>query len=377
MPIASSEPAPAIVPPTPAIPESAVGLPITPPAPGPAKDVTFNVRGRVQADSISVTQSAKDKLLYGNFDNAVGFRRARIGAEGTANENTRWVAEWDFASGSINFKDMFVAINHLPFLGEVRVGRFFEPFSLEAATSTNLFPLVERSSQFALDPARNWGVAIFSHTEDQKWIIQAGAFKSGSNHDTGGDIGDGNDMAYDARVVWLPWFDDGEDSFRLWHIGGAVSQRYAKDDMVTYNQGPQSNLLSSGDDQPFIPFVPTISIPATQNQLFNVQTVLALGPLSFQAEWSATHVDQIGGGPVNFQGAYVLASYFLTGEHRNYNRDFGTFLPPTVRQPFACVDGAGGIRGPGAWELVARLAYVNFDSPNLRPAPMGYPLAIA
>src|SRR5262249_2151671 len=152
---------------------------------------------------------------------------------------------------------------------------------------------------------RNWGVAVYSYTDNQRLFIQAGAFKSGTDN-TGTDIGDGNDLAYTARVVGLPWYEESDDSFRLLHVGGAASQRYAKDNTVTFNQGPQSSLLQSGSDNPRTPYVPSVLIPANQYQLYNLQSALVLGPLSFQAEWTGTRVEQIGGGPVNLHGGYVF-----------------------------------------------------------------------
>jgi len=338
------------------------------------KDPAFKLRGRVEADAITVNQSEKDKALFGDFQNAVGFRRLRLGSEGTAGEQTRWVAEVDFAGGNVAIKDAFVAINHLPFLREVRVGHIAEPFSLEGQTRSVWFPFTERSPAFTLDPARNWGAGIFSYTEDRRLFIQAGAFRSGTDN-TGTDIGDGNDWAYTARVVGLPWYEEGDDTLHLLHVGGAASQRYAKNNTVSFNQGPQSSLLQSGTDSPRTPFVPSVSIPANQYQLYNLQSALVLGALSFQAEWNVARVEQTGGGPVVLQGGYILASYFLTGEHRTYNREVGTFWEPTVRRPFACTDGPTAVaQGPGAWELTARLAYLDFDSPNLAPGPDGLPV---
>jgi phosphate-selective porin OprO and OprP len=235
------------------------------------------------------------------------------------------------------------------------------------------FPFTERSPAFSLDPARNWGVGVYSHTDDKQLVIQAGAFRSGTSNSTGEDSGNQNDWAFDARVVWVPWFDDAEDSWGLLHFGGAVSQRNAKNDTVTFNQGPQSSLLQGGSDNENVPFAPKITLKANQNQLYNLQTALVVGPLSFQAEWNATQVEQLTGGNVFFQGGYLLASYFLTGEHRNYNREFGTFWEPTVHSPFACMDGRGGIRGTGAWELAARLAYMNYDNSNLPLGSNGLP----
>lgn len=367
-------PAPADRPTDAATPEPpAVGLP-QPKESKEDKGPTFKLRGRVEADSVTVSQSEKDKVLFGDFQNAVGFRRLRLGSEGTAGEQTRWVAEFDFAGGNVAVRDAFVAVNHLPYLGEIRVGHILEPFSLEGQTRSVWFPFTERSPAFTFDPSRNWGVAFYSHTDDQRLFVQGGLFKSGTDG-TGTDVGDQNDLAYTARVVYLPWYEDAADSFRLLHVGGAASQRYAKDNTVTFNQGPQSSLLQSGTDNPRTPFVPTVSIPANQYQLYNLQSALVLGPLSFQAEWSGTRVEQIGRGPVSLNGWYVLASYFLTGEHRSYNREFGTFSEQSVRRPFVCTDGPTAIaQGLGAWELTARLAYLDFDNSNLPPGPNGLPV---
>jgi phosphate-selective porin OprO/OprP len=322
------------------------------------------LRGRIEADAIMVDQDEKNKLLYGNFLNAVGFRRVRLGAEGTAGEQVHWVGELDFADGVLALKDAFVGLKKLPLLREARVGHQLEPFSLEGHTSSVWFPFAERSPGMSLDPARNWGVSVLSYLDDQRVIFQAGAFRSATDIN-GADVGDGNDMAYTGRIVVLPMYEEIGESMQLLHIGGAASQRYAKNDLVTFNQSPQSTLLQTGDN-PLIPFVPNIAIPATQSQLYNLQAALVLGPLSFQAEWNGANLDQIDGGPVLLQGAYVLVSYFLTGEHRAYNREVGTFARTRVIRPFICQDDSNGIgRGSGAWELTARWAGLDFDSSNL------------
>jgi phosphate-selective porin OprO/OprP len=339
--------------------------------PAAAASTTVKLRGRIEADAITVSQSPRNKAVFGDFENAVGFRRARLGAEGTAGEQARWVAEFDFAGGDVAFKNVFVAVRRLPAVGEVRVGHFVEPFSLEGQTPSTVFPLAERSPGFALDPARNWGVGAFSHSADERLTAQVGVFRSGTDN-TGTDAGDGTDLAVTARVTGLPWLDESGDGPRLLHVGGAVSQRYPKDDTIAFTSGPQSSLLQSNTDNPLSLFVRDLAIPATQTQLLNLQSALVLGPLSLQAEWTGQRVDQIGGSPVLFQAAYVLASYFLTGEHRAYDRAYGTFGGPKVRSPFVCTDGPGGVgAGPGAWELTARLAWLDLSDPDLPPGANG------
>ncbi|MFL5327565.1 MAG: OprO/OprP family phosphate-selective porin [Gemmataceae bacterium] len=331
------------------------------------KYLNFEMQGRIQADAIFVSQTPKDKAIVGDYQNVVGFRRARLGAKGDVGEQIHWVSEFDFAGGSIAFKDVYIAADQLPIVRQLRVGNFPEPFSLEGATSSNVFPFCERSPIMALDPARHWGVGFFSFTENERLTCQGGAFRSGSGND-GNDIGDGNDMAYTLRVTGLPYYDCDENSYRLIHIGGAVSQTFLKNDVFTLNQGPQTSLLKPVDN-PLSPFQPNLSLNASQYQLFNVQTATVCGPLSLQAEWTAADVDQVAGGPVFLNGCYVFGSWFVTGEHRQYSTKDGAFGMTQVHRPFVRMAGSHNLCcGPGAWELTARFAYSNFENSNI-PVP--------
>ncbi len=329
---------------------------------------TIALRGRINADAIVVSQSAKDRAILGNVPDATGFRRARLGAQGTVGEQVDWVAEFDFAGGAISFKDVYVGLSDLPIIRRFRVGHIVEPFSLEGNTSSNYFTFVERSPVMALDPAREWGVAFFSYTDNERATFAAGAFRSGTSNSSGDDISSGNDMQYTFRVTGLPWYDADSDGSYLLHLGAAFSQRRPPNNVVTIGQGPQNSLLTSSDN-PGSPFIPTITVPASAQQLYNLQAALVLDSLSFQAEWSATQIDQIGGGPVYLNGGYVFASLFLTGEYRQYDTKDGTFGMTTVRKPFMCARNKQfWPGGTGAWELVARFDYVNFNSGNIPPS---------
>jgi phosphate-selective porin OprO/OprP len=66
-------------------------------------------------------------------------------------------------------------------------------------------------------------------------------------------------------------------------------------------------------------------------------------------------------GAENLYGAYVYASYFLTGEHRNYNRTLGRFERVTPFENFWIVPGC---YGRGAWEAAVRWSYVDAKALN-------------
>jgi phosphate-selective porin OprO/OprP len=86
-----------------------------------------------------------------------------------------------------------------------------------------------------------------------------------------------------------------------------------------------------------------------------------MGPFSVQTEWTYNRVDGgQGQSSLNFWGGYAFASWFLTGEHRNYDHGKGRFN--RVR-PAANFNPAKG--DWGAWELAARYSYLDLDDQNV------------
>jgi phosphate-selective porin OprO/OprP len=318
--------------------------------------------GRINADTILVNQSARNKEIFGTVQNAVGFRRARLGAEGEVGPSVYWKAEFDFAGGNISFKDVFVGLKEIPVVRRLQIGHMSEPFSLEGNESSNDLPFVERTPAYELDPQRNWGVLALSYTDNERATCQFGFFRTGTSNSTGDDISNLNETAYDLRVTGLPWYDrDGE---YLMHIGGVVSIRTPANGEVVVGTGPQNSLLQFTDAP--ATFIQTITIPASQYQLYNLQWATVLGPLSLQAEWDAMNVQQPGGPPVFLNGYYAFASYFLTGEHREYVTKDGGFGGTRVLRPFVSLRNKGQLgSGPGAWEVTARFTYARFTNANI------------
>ena len=334
--------------------------------PGP----TLRLRGRIDADALGVTQSAGNKATFGDLNDLVGLRRARIGVEGNFTPDVRYIAEIDLASGNVVTRDVFVGLGQIRDEGEFKIGHMREPFSLEGGTSANTFAFMERSTINALDPARNWGVAYARCLPGEQATFATGVFQSGtdSNDFQGGD---GSDTAATGRLTWLPWNED--SGRRLMHLGVALSSRIPDRGIVVINQRPNSPLLDLGDSSAS-PFASTIRVPATFQQLFNAQWAVVNGPFSAQAEWYGTFIDQTGGGPIFYHGSYLSTSYFLTGDHRSYLTQSGIFGPVTVARPamrgFTSREHSQQL-GAGAWELTARASYLDFFDSNTPVGPQG------
>lgn len=343
------------------------------PPPNPVEEwlkPTVSMRGRIETDAIFAVQSAESKEIIGDLQNGYGFRRMRLGAQGTIGDAARWVSEVELAGGTPRLRDVFIGLTMFPAVREIRVGNFREPFSLEGNTSTNFMTFMERSPLNELDPTRNWGIAGYWWPDDERMTFVLGVFRDGTTNG-GQSEGDQDCWAVTSRITTLPIYDPNDDTFRVLHLGAAISLRSPRDGKVIFDPGRTSNLLTVSDN-PASPFLPAVIIPADGQQLFNLQAGWVNGPLSLQSEWFATTIQQPNAGNVFLHGCYFDASYFLTGEHRGYDRTRGAFDQVKVLRP-VLRDKTDARGGYGAIELTSRFAFADFNSPNLPPAEDGSP----
>lgn len=114
-------------------------------------------------------------------------------------------------------------------------------------------------------------------------------------------------------------------------------------------------------------FVDTGRYLADSFNLFGVESVYQSGPLSLQGEFMATGVNSVAG-PIWYTGAYGEIMYRLTGEHRGYDKRLASLKNPVPFTDFISFK-PGRIHGWGAWEIAARLSYVELRNPaRLVPA---------
>jgi phosphate-selective porin OprO/OprP len=330
---------------------------------------TFQLRGRIDTDSIWTTQSAGDIFAYGELGDVVGLRRARIGAQGDLVDDRRYVLEIELASGVALPRDVFVGFGIPKQGGERRYGHFREPFSLEGNTSANYYMFLERSPINDLDPARSWGGCLFRANHTETATLAIGLFYHGGS-DADFESGNGSTAAVTGRITAAPILEnDGEE---LLHLGFVFSERVAEDGMIIINQHPRPGGLLDPSDSTISPFVPEIDIPADFQQLFNLQLATCNGPFWTQSEWYGSIIPQFSGPAVFLRGWYVSAGYVLTGEHRAYEKDTGVLGPLVVRRPvLRGSEARDKPHGFGAWELTARFSYLNFFDTDLPPGPMG------
>lgn len=321
-----------------------------------ATKFTATPMGRLQVDAAMFDQNAASRAQVGDVENGVELRRARLGIKGEGFGVIDYVIEIDFAASKHALKDVFITIKELPYLQNVRIGHFKEPFGLEQLISDNYTTFMERSlaDEGAIVPGRNVGVMSFGHTADLLSTYQIGGFVSQMPDNPPIYQNDDDGYAMTMRGTRLLWYDEPSEGRGLLHTGLAYSYRgMASDVERTWRARPEAHLA---------PYLINLSLPIDHEQLLGVESALVYGPFSLQAEWYGDFVNGLGAEPNHtFHGAYVYASYFLTGEHRPYNRKLGVFDRVRPFTNFFRVRTCDGdvANGWGAWEVAYRCSYLD------------------
>ncbi len=134
------------------------------------------------------------------------------------------------------------------------------------------------------------------------------------------------------------------------HTGCGVLYTHDHDDLIRFRARPQIH------EGPFL--IDTGQMPGSDYTTGNVELATVWGSLSVQSEMFVDHA-ALSAGDATLYGAYVYASYFLTGENRIYER-FGQHGAQFGRNvPYSNFFVVPGGCGPGAWELKGRWSYLN------------------
>ena len=323
--------------------------------------VTFG--GVFQVDAGWFNQSTASQVTMGDVQDAAGIRRARLTGFGSVAENVDFRMQFDFGfPGRPTFTDNFLDFTKIPLLGTVRAGIFKQPMGLEELTSFRFLTFLERAPNFLLQPFRRVGIGFFNASEDKRatWFVTT--YRSG-NDQFANDLSDSGGYAGMGRFTFLPFINDFEDHFL--HIGGSFGYSGANNGNIQYGlfggNAPEWGLFVGTVGTPEFAnstpsFVNTGRIPAFDALLSNTELAYVLGPLSLQGELTTSQVNRVNNPTAFFFAYYAQASFFLTGEHRPYNRNLGYFdrvMPNTT-------SGSGKALG-GAWEVALRLSHITLS----------------
>ena len=276
--------------------------------------------------------------------NGSEFRRVRLFNSGQVYKNVKYKIQFDFAGEEVSFKDVYMEITKVPFVGNIKVGHFKEPFRLEALTSSKYITFMERGLPIEFSPERNVGLMLHNSFMDNKLSIQAGIFQNGLSQEAQNDgTVFGENRKITSRITFLPI----NKNDQLLHLGIGFSNRKWSDNTYSVSTRPENHLGNK------LIYANISNVEHTN--LLGTEIAWVMGPLSIQGEYVITSVNAHE--TINLTSYYGQISYFITGENRKYKNSLAGFdrVSPSKNM------GDGGL---GALELAARYSSMDLSEGN-------------
>lgn len=326
----------------------------------------WNVKlgGHIQMDY--VTWANADPAIA-NAQNYFNYRRLRLVADGTGYGQFDFRLQMTLEPGSgsndnqfasPDVKDAYVSMNEIPWIGRIRIGNFFVPFSLEQVTNdtNNIFNERSIPTQGIFAADREVGIAFYNCTADQNISWAGGLFFDEVSDTIKTRFDDNQGYRLSGRLTWLPYYDEPSNGRYLIHTGVGILHTDDQDNVVRFRARPQVQrgpvLIDSGN------------LAADSYTTGNLELAIVWGQVTLQNEAFLSQVNLRTGETVRVGGAYSHLSYFLTGECRVYER-FGQHGPQFARnKPFTNLFAVPGCFGWGAWEAKGRWSYLDLTETN-------------
>lgn len=306
--------------------------------------IDLELGGRIMNDWAFYSASDSIENAKGAIINGTEFRRVRLYNQGTLHNTFSYKLQIDFAGGNADFKDVFIEINQLPIVQNLKIGHYKEPFGLEQLTSSKYITLMERSLTEAFVPGRNTGLMIHRNLLEERINLAAGTFINT------GDFANGfmnkGQIHYTGRLTGLPVY--GPNKERYLHMGAAITHRQPNRPNVTYESRPESHLAPS--------FVDAGPVIVERQTHFSGEVAIGWGPFSFQGEYmQADYKEKNQTG--NYEGYYGKFGFLLTGESRPYDMGDASFDRLNPKNNFNPEKGTWG-----AFELAGRYSALDLSS---------------
>jgi phosphate-selective porin OprO and OprP len=236
--------------------------------------------------------------------------------------------------------------------GHLFIGRAKEGFSLlKVMTGYDGWTMERQTISDATIPILADGIKWLGSTPNHRFLWNLGYFNDIFSKGQSFSSYSSQEV---ARLIWLPIHS--EETGKLLHI--AANVRYGK---------PTENKLQSRSrPEVFLPpyFVDTGKFQARSTFMAGYEVYYRPRNWMFGSEYWFLKADSPSTRHPVFHGGDVVASWLITKEIRTYNTVGGFFKAVSPSRPV--FQG-----GPGAWELVSRLSYINLDGGTLRGGKFG------
>ncbi|HMM15706.1 MAG TPA: porin [Parvibaculum sp.] len=306
---------------------------------------SIGIGGQLQADAYLIDDDGGKVVPMGN---GAEIRRARMNVYGKVFGDWRYKLEADFAPAGYSYGNTSVSITDAYVEHDlaknllVRVGNQYEPFGLSAQTSDRYNTFMEYALPTVLWPSRQLG-ALIAYGDGESFGISGGLFTRGIQS---GGIQNGSNAgnwALTGRGFYAPINTDKT----VLHLALNGSYRGIESGSSTFNSFPEAHGANY-----------TLAAKATnvQHELrYGPELALVYGPLSLQGEWTFARMQRNSGADADINGGYLEASWFVTGEQRNYNVKSGLFDRP---------------KATNALQLAMRYSRLDLSDANLAASPI-------
>lgn len=344
---------------------------------------TMKVNGRIHADLWGFPGDSPGVNGFESGDPTIspqdrlGFRRMRFGVKGDLPYNMLYKIEMEFAGGNNSeFRDAYLGWEELPWLRTLLIGNQKRPYGLDHLNSSRYNVFLERP--FVIEgfnqDARRFGICSYGVSEDQAWNWRYGVYNQRLIQDEGNYISDHWQSQIAGRIANTIWWDECSDGrgYAHWAIAGtwADTDPNADNDNFAGSGVNEADFRTRPEARTVRRWLDTDDIDGGDDYaLLGLEGVVNVGPVQVVGEYQNVWLNRIGLEDVNFHGAYVYVSYFLTGEHMPWDRESGTLDRIKPFENFFLVDRCGdcGVgRGWGAWQIAARYSYADFTDADVR-----------
>ena len=347
------------------------------------KKPTFNINGRIHADFWDFVNEDPGIGFFENSDPTAAdfgddpedrftFRRIRLEMKGDILDHMLWRIQIDFNNpSSAEIKDVYLGWKNLPYNQMLLLGNQKRPIGMDHLNSSRYNVFIERPFVVETfnEDARRPGLAMYGHTDDQKYHWQYGAYYLENISRDGRAIGDSRQMSVNGRLVSSPWYDDLSGGRGYWHW--AVSGQVARPDG---DRGPGDTNANDGrfrtrpEARSSSRWLDTGRIAgADWYETIGLESAFNVGPMQLTGEFQHTWLQRQNASELQFHGGYLFLSYFLTGEHIPYSRTSGTIGRVKPYENFFLVDRCNGRwgHGWGAFAVAARYSYLDISDDDV------------
>jgi phosphate-selective porin OprO/OprP len=296
------------------------------------EDINLSIGGTIQVDAAYIKDDKSD-LIPGS---GTEIRRTRLYVRGDVYTNWGYKLRAGFEEDELSMKDAYLEYKPASF----RMGLFKPGFSIDELTSSKYITFMERALPNAFKPGRRIGLGYHNHSKIMS--INTNLFGQGSNEGDAGDEGFGASV----RLTAAPYLN----GKNVVHIGLNATWEQPEDNVnntIQFRSRPESHLTDYLVDTGVITDVSSINRNA-------LEFAFVFASFSLQSEYMHVFLERKNA-QVNleFNGAYVYASWFINGGPRPYRIRDGVFtrIKPENES--------------GAWELALRYSHIDLNSKTI------------